>query len=110
MIPEFALDNISLIPGSNPMYGLNTLGGALSLTTKSGLSHPGKVARVSFGSFSRKNLTFRWLVNYLPDLEEIISYQQVILLNLVGEIIRTEKFLIFSGKLIKTLILVVLES
>ena len=36
MIPEFALDNISLIPGSNPMYGLNTLGGALSLTTKSG--------------------------------------------------------------------------
>ena len=56
MIPEFALDNISLIPGSNPMYGLNTLGGALSLTTKSGLSHPGKVARVSFGSFSRKKL------------------------------------------------------
>jgi len=56
MIPEFSLDNISLIPGSNPMYGLNTLGGALSLTTKSGLSHPGKVARVSFGSFSRKKL------------------------------------------------------
>ena len=56
MIPEFALDNISLIPGSNPMYGLNTLGGALSLTTKSGLSHPGKVARVSFGNFSRKKL------------------------------------------------------
>jgi outer membrane receptor protein involved in Fe transport len=56
MIPEFALDNISLIPGSNPMYGLNTLGGALSLTTKSGLSHPGKVARVSFGSFNRKKV------------------------------------------------------
>ena len=54
MIPEFALDNVSLIPGSNPMYGLNTLGGALSLTTKSGLSHPGKVARISFGSFNRK--------------------------------------------------------
>ncbi len=56
MIPEFALDNISIIPGSNPMYGLNTLGGALSLTTKSGLSHPGKVARVSLGSFNRKKL------------------------------------------------------
>tara|TARA_E500000178_G_scaffold356496_1_gene434835 strand:- start:1031 stop:3316 length:2286 start_codon:yes stop_codon:yes gene_type:complete len=56
MIPEYALDNVSLIPGSNPMYGLNTLGGALSLTTKSGLSHPGKAARVSFGSFSRKKL------------------------------------------------------
>ena len=56
MIPEFALDNVSLIPGSNPMYGLNTLGGALSLTTKSGLSHPGKVARISFGSFNRKKI------------------------------------------------------
>ncbi len=56
MIPEFALDNVSLIPGSNPMYGLNTLGGALSLTTKSGLSYPGKVARISFGSFNRKKI------------------------------------------------------
>ena len=56
MIPEFAIDDVSLIPGSNPMYGLNTLGGALSLTTKSGFSHPGKVARVSLGSFSRKKL------------------------------------------------------
>ena len=56
MVPEFALDNVSLIPGSNPMYGLNTLGGALSLTTKSGLSDPGKVARISFGSFNRKKI------------------------------------------------------
>ena len=56
MIPEFALDNVSLIPGSNPMYGLNTLGGALSFTTKSGISHPGKVARISFGSFNRKKI------------------------------------------------------
>jgi len=56
MIPEFAIDNISLVPGSNPMYGLNTLGGALSLTTKSALSDPGKVARVSLGSFSRKKV------------------------------------------------------
>ncbi len=58
MIPEFSLDNISIIPGSNPMYGLNTLGGALSLTTKSGVSHPGKVVRVSLGSFSRKKVDF----------------------------------------------------
>lgn len=56
MIPEFALDNVSLIPGSNPMYGLNTLGGALSMTSKSGLSHPGKVARISIGSFNRKKV------------------------------------------------------
>ena len=38
MIPEAAINNVTLIPGSNPVYGLNTLGGALAFTTKSGLT------------------------------------------------------------------------
>ncbi|MCP2789032.1 Plug domain-containing protein, partial [Salmonella enterica subsp. enterica serovar Typhimurium] len=41
MIPEAALDHIALVSGSNPVYGLNTLGGALALTTKSGLTSQG---------------------------------------------------------------------
>lgn len=41
MLPEAAIDSILLAPGSNPLYGLNTLGGALALTSKSGRSHPG---------------------------------------------------------------------
>ena len=36
-----------LVPGSNPLYGLNTLGGAIALTTKSGRSHPGFDAEFS---------------------------------------------------------------
>lgn len=58
MIPEFAIDNVSLIPGSNPMYGLNTLGGAISLTTKSGLANSGINTKMSYGSFDRKKIDF----------------------------------------------------
>ena len=41
MIPHNAISTINLIPGSNPAYGLNSLGGVLSLTTKSGFQNPG---------------------------------------------------------------------
>ena len=57
MIPEAAISNISLIPGSNPVYGLNTLGGALAFTTKSGLTAPGTDVKLSLGSFMRNALT-----------------------------------------------------
>jgi outer membrane receptor for monomeric catechols len=35
-IPNFAIGGMQLIPGSNPLYGLNTLGGAIAIQTKSG--------------------------------------------------------------------------
>ena len=53
LIPRAALGSITLMPGSNPLFGLNTLGGAISLQTKSGLSHPGTEAELSAGSFRR---------------------------------------------------------
>ena len=53
MLPEAAIGNITLVPGSNPIYGLNTLGGALAFTTKSGLTAPGTDIRVSMGSYMR---------------------------------------------------------
>ena len=56
MLPEAAIANVTLLPGANPIYGLNTLGGALAFTTKSGLTHPGFEADLSFGSFGRKRL------------------------------------------------------
>lgn len=56
MLPEAAFATVTLVPGSNPVYGLNTLGGALAFTTKSGLTHPGFEGEVSFGSFGRKKL------------------------------------------------------
>ena len=41
MLPEAAMAGVQLVSGANPAYGLNTLGGALALTGKSGASHPG---------------------------------------------------------------------
>ena len=55
-IPEAAISTITLVPGSNPLYGLNALGGALALTTKSGETHPGVEADLSVGSHGRARL------------------------------------------------------
>jgi outer membrane receptor protein involved in Fe transport len=56
LIPKAALANITLLPGSNPLFGLNTLGGALSLQTKSGDTHPGTEIEVQAGSFGRRSI------------------------------------------------------
>jgi outer membrane cobalamin receptor len=56
MFPEAAIDTVTLVPGSNPMYGLNTLGGALAFTTKSGLTTQGNELTTSFGSHRRLKL------------------------------------------------------
>ena len=56
MFPEVAFDNVTLVPGSNPIYGLNTLGGALAFTTKSGLTTQGNELGLSLGSFGRTKI------------------------------------------------------
>ena len=56
LLPEFALRSISFVPGANPAFGLNTLGGAISMTTATGRSAPGVQGELSFGSFGRKKL------------------------------------------------------
>ncbi|MBI4006801.1 MAG: TonB-dependent receptor [Gammaproteobacteria bacterium] len=53
LIPESAISSINLIGGSNPLFGLNTLGGALSITTKNGFTHPDHGAEAYGGSFER---------------------------------------------------------
>jgi iron complex outermembrane recepter protein len=53
LIPDSAISSISLMSGSNPTFGLNTLGGALSVQTKSGHDYPGTSLEGSGGSFGR---------------------------------------------------------
>lgn len=53
IIPDSAIGSISLIPGSNPLFGRNTLGGALSIATKTGFTHPGTRTEMYGGSFDR---------------------------------------------------------
>jgi outer membrane receptor protein involved in Fe transport len=54
LIPREALASLTLVPGSNPVFGLNTLGGALSLASKDGYSHPGYAVEVNYGSDRRR--------------------------------------------------------
>jgi outer membrane receptor protein involved in Fe transport len=54
LIPKIAITEVALMPGSNPLFGLNTLGGALSIQTKDGQSAPGFGLQVSGGSFGRR--------------------------------------------------------
>jgi hypothetical protein len=53
LLPTSAIASIDLMPGSNPLFGLNALGGALSVQTKTGATHPGHAASVFAGSFGR---------------------------------------------------------
>jgi outer membrane receptor protein involved in Fe transport len=54
LIPRIAIAEMAFMPGSNPLFGLNTLGGALSIHTKSGRTQPGTSLQLSGGSFGRK--------------------------------------------------------
>ena len=56
MIPLNALASVDVFPGSNPIFGLNTLGGAFAMRTKDGFNNAGADAQVLTGSFGRKQL------------------------------------------------------
>jgi len=53
LIPTNAISAISLVPGSDPVFGLNTLGGSVAVRTKSGKEYPGGALTVYGGSFGR---------------------------------------------------------
>jgi outer membrane receptor protein involved in Fe transport len=55
LIPQSAISTVTLMSGSNPVFGLNTLGGALSLRTKSGHENPGTEFEAYGGSFGRRS-------------------------------------------------------
>jgi outer membrane receptor protein involved in Fe transport len=54
LIPQNAIAEMTLIPGSDPVFGLNTLGGALSVQTKDGVTSPGLAGKLTYGSSGRK--------------------------------------------------------
>ncbi len=54
LLPRIAIADTTLIPGSDPLFGLNTLGGALSIRTKDGYSNPGTTLQLAGGSYGRR--------------------------------------------------------
>jgi outer membrane receptor protein involved in Fe transport len=57
LIPESAISSMNLMPGSNPVFGLNTLGGALSIQTRNGFNFQGHELEAYTGSFHRDSGT-----------------------------------------------------
>jgi iron complex outermembrane receptor protein len=55
-LPEKAINQLTLIP-SNPVYGLNALGGALSLEMKNGFTYHGVEGEMLGGSYGRFGTT-----------------------------------------------------
>jgi len=53
LIPESAISELYLVPGASPLFGLNSLGGAIALRTKDGFTHAGTNAELTAGSFER---------------------------------------------------------
>ncbi len=52
LIPDLAIDRINIV-GSNPVYGLNALGGALNIQLKNGFTYQGGELVASGGSFGQ---------------------------------------------------------
>lgn len=61
LIPQGAIDSMAMY-SSNPVYGLNTLGGAIAIKTKTGFSSPKHQLEVIGGSWDRhsEELTSGW--------------------------------------------------
>jgi outer membrane receptor protein involved in Fe transport len=56
LISRMAIKSMTLMPGSNPVFGLNTLGGSLSVETKDGRSNPGTLVQPMFGRYLRRGI------------------------------------------------------
>jgi iron complex outermembrane recepter protein len=54
LIPDIAINQIDIV-SANPVYGLNALGGAATLTMKDGFNYPGGEVELSGGSFKQHN-------------------------------------------------------
>jgi outer membrane receptor protein involved in Fe transport len=75
-IPSFAIDNMQMVPGSNPLFGLNTLGGAIAITTKSGRNNQGAALEYEAGSWGRqRSLAEFGGVSKDGSVDYIIGYQ-----------------------------------
>jgi outer membrane receptor protein involved in Fe transport len=58
LIPMNAIASLDIIPGSNPLFGLNTIGGALAIKTRDGFSDHFLRAQQLMGDWGRKQTQF----------------------------------------------------
>lgn len=73
LIQRNAISEMVLMPGSNPVFGLNTLGGAISVTTKNGVDFPGWSGQVLYGSSGRKSVEAEYRGGHATGLNWYLS-------------------------------------
>jgi outer membrane receptor protein involved in Fe transport len=56
LIPRLAVSTTTVMPGSNPLFGLNTLGGSLAIQTKDGMTARGTNIQAIYGSDARRSI------------------------------------------------------
>jgi len=59
LIPDVAIDRIT-VEGSNPVFGLNALGGSLNIRMKNGFTSPGGEIDLSGGSFAQREVNAQY--------------------------------------------------
>lgn len=62
LVPSIAIDRVAVV-GSNPVYGLNALGGAVVINLKNGFSYDQGQAELSGGSWGQRNASVQYGVN-----------------------------------------------
>ena len=63
LLPDVAIDRLDLV-GSNPLFGLNALGGAINVRLKDGFRYQGYEAAAAAGSFNRLQGEFQYGKNF----------------------------------------------
>lgn len=56
LLPASTVQSMNLVAGSNPVFGLNALGGAITISTRTGFSSPGSRVAAGVGSDSAREV------------------------------------------------------
>jgi outer membrane receptor protein involved in Fe transport len=65
LVPAIAINRVTVV-SSNPVYGLNALGGAVVVNMKNGLSYEGGQAELSGGTWGQRNASLQYGANSGP--------------------------------------------
>ena len=64
LIPEFAINNMQVFPGGDPVFGQNAIGGAISLGMKNGFNFDSTKGQIAGGNFKRTNEVLEFGTNF----------------------------------------------
>ena len=64
LVPDFAIQNMQIFTGGDPVFGQNAIGGAISLEMKNGFNFDGVEATLSGGSYRRTNEVIEYGKSY----------------------------------------------